>query len=145
MRLYDVRVNRKAEATAAIERAQTELRAALVRLAELPALDSDRLTYAAHALNNYLMVVSTIAHLLRATLGKSSEAEIRDRLESLDHATKLMKQVVRQLIVPQGEDRPNLIYSAVDLRKSCHLLGFLILHPKQNGSSIFFKMGHHHN
>ena len=57
MRLYDVRVNRKAEATAAIERAQTELRAALVRLAELPALDSDRLTYAAHALNNYLMVV----------------------------------------------------------------------------------------
>lgn len=106
-------MNEKAEATAAIERAQTELEAALARLAHLPAVDADRLSYAAHALNNYLMVVTTIAHVLRKTAGET--AEVRERIDSLGHATSLMTQLVRQLMITQREDRPTLILSDVDL------------------------------
>ncbi|MEA2342386.1 MAG: hypothetical protein QOF63_555 [Thermoanaerobaculia bacterium] len=107
----------KTEATAAIERARIELDEALVRLAELPALDTDRLTYAAHALSNYLMVVSTSTHLLTRALAERPEIDVRDRLEGLNHATTLMKQLVRQLLVQREGDRPDLLFATTDLAK----------------------------
>jgi len=106
----------KSEATAAIERARTELDEALVRLAELPALDTDRLTYAAHALSNYLMVVSTSTHLLTRALKQRPEVDVRDRLEGLSHATELMKELVHQLMAPLG-DGPHLLFSQTDIAK----------------------------
>jgi signal transduction histidine kinase len=108
-------MNQKAEATAAIARAQGELDTALARMATLPTLDADRLSYAVHALNNYLMVVSTIAHILRATIGKTAALEVQDRFEALNHATLLMKQLVRQLVFPANDEKPHLIFLPVDL------------------------------
>jgi signal transduction histidine kinase len=107
----------KSEAAAAIERARTELDEALVRLAELPALDNDRLTYAAHALSNYLMVVSTSTHLLTIAFAQQSEIDVRDRLEGLNHATKLMKQLVRQLLVSRSGEGPDLLFAPADIAK----------------------------
>ena len=107
----------KSEATAAIERARTELDEALARLAEVPAMDSDRLTYAAHALSNYLMVVTTSIHLLTLALAQRRDIDVRDRLEGLNHATKLMKQLVRQLLISRSGEGPDLLFAQTDLAK----------------------------
>jgi signal transduction histidine kinase len=117
MRAYDAGMDGKSEAAAAIERARTELGEALARLAELPSLDSDRLSYAAHALSNYLMVVSTSTRLLAIALSQRPDIDIRDRLDALNHATNLMKQLVRQLLVPRGDDDPDLLFSLTDIAK----------------------------
>ena len=111
---YDSPVSQKGDATAAIERAQGELDEALARLAQLPTVDSDRLAYAVHALNNYLMVVSTIAHVLRLTIGEREGDDVRNKLESLNHATTLMRQMVRDITF-EGPDQPRLIFLPVDL------------------------------
>lgn len=105
----------KGEAVAAIERAQTDLEQALDRLAELPAVDAGRLSYAAHALNNYLMVVSTIAHVLRKALQEGPDQHVAEKLAALNHATGLMKGMVRQLVMSEGQERANLIFLPVDL------------------------------
>lgn len=114
-------MNPKTEAANAIAQAQAELDAALVRLAEVPSVSADRLTYAAHALNNYLMVVSTIAHIVRASYRKWSEADVVARLDSLTHATTLMRQMVRQLVVPENEET-HLIFLPVDLLEGAKAL-----------------------
>src|SRR5258706_4277248 len=108
-------VNPKADAAAAIAHAQSELDAALARLAELPSISADRLTYAAHALNNYLMVVSTISHVLRIAVRTCADAAAMDRIDSLGHATALMKQMVRQLVAPVGDEKPKLIFLPLEL------------------------------
>jgi signal transduction histidine kinase len=105
----------KTDAAAAIAHAQSDLDAALARLAELPSISADRLTYAAHALNNYLMVVSTISHVLRAAVRTCADAAAMDRIDSLGHATALMKQMVRQLVAPGGDEVPKLIFLPVEL------------------------------
>jgi signal transduction histidine kinase len=111
-------VDEKAEAAAAaIERARTELDEALARLAEFPTFDADLVKYAAHALSNYLMVVSTTAHLLTIALSQRPDINVRDRIEGLQHATKLMKQLVRQLLVPREEDPPDLLFARTDMTK----------------------------
>src|ERR1700760_646122 len=107
----------KDEATAAIERARTELDEALARLAELPSFNADRLRYAAHALSNYLMVVSTTSHLLTIALNQRREINVAERLDALQHATKLMKQLVRQLLVPRGDEQPDLLFGSADIAK----------------------------
>lgn len=103
------------DAAAAIAHAQSDLDAALARLAELPAISADRLTYAAHALNNYLMVVSTISHVLRAAVRTCADPAAMDRIDSLGHATALMKQMVRQLVAPGGDEEPKLIFLPVEM------------------------------
>lgn len=108
-------MNPKTDAAAAIAHAQSDLDAALARLAELPAISADRLTYAAHALNNYLMVVSTISHVLRIAVRTCADAAAVDRIDSLGHATALMKQMVRQLVAPWGDEAPRLIFLPVEL------------------------------
>jgi len=110
-------VDGKAEAAAAIERARTELDEALARLAELPSFNADRLTYAAHGLGNYLMVVSTTTHLLTMALNQRTDIDVHDRLDGLRHATKLMKQLVRQLLVHRGDEQPDLLFAPTDIAK----------------------------
>ncbi len=105
----------RAELSKSIEHARQDLDESLGQLAKLPAVDADRLTYAAHALNNYLMVVSTISHVLERDLGASSIPDAQDRLTALNEATKLMKAAVRQLILPSDENAPKLIFLPVNL------------------------------
>jgi signal transduction histidine kinase len=109
-------VDTKSEAAQSIEHARHDLDDALKRLAKLPAVDADRLTYAAHALNNYLMVVSTISHVLERSLSGSSIPNIEDRLSALNEATKLMKAAVQQLILPSAVGRPHLLFLPVNLQ-----------------------------
>jgi len=110
-------MNSKSEATEAIEHAQHDLDEALSRLAKVPAIDTDRLAYAAHALNNYLMVVSTISSVLRRSLGKEPGAEAQNRLDSLHHATMLMKAAVRQLAVSAENGQPKLLFFECSLKR----------------------------
>lgn len=107
----------KGEAIEAINRAKEDLDDALSRLAKLPPIDTDRLSYTAHALNNYLMVVSTISQLMKRALARDARAEAEDRLGALDHATALMKAAVQQLVLPTDDDRPKLIFLNEDLRR----------------------------
>jgi signal transduction histidine kinase len=107
----DIRV----ELSKTIEHARQDLDESLAQLAKLPAVDADRLTYAAHALNNYLMVVSTITHMLGREIGTTSSPDVQDRLTALNEATRLMKAVVRQLILPSDESGGKLIFLPVDL------------------------------
>lgn len=118
----------KAEASAAIARAQSELDVALAHLSALSPVDADRLAYAAHALNNYLMVVATIGRVLRVRLGAAANAEALDRFAALDHATVLMKQLVRQLVIPEGDERPRLIFMPTDLAQIMRA-GFIEYEP----------------
>lgn len=113
-------MNGKEGAALAIERAQYELEQALARLAAVPSVDSDRLTYATHALSNYLMVVSAITQVLRAGMGKMSDGQITERLDALGHATHLMKEMVRDLQDQQLSGRPALQFLPVDLRVVVH-------------------------
>jgi signal transduction histidine kinase len=117
VRAYDAGVDGKSEAAAAIERARSELDEALARLADMPSLDSDRLSYAAHALSNYLMVVSTSTRLLAIAVSSRPEIDIRDRLDALNHATNLMKQLVREFLAPRGDNDPDLLFSLTDITK----------------------------
>lgn len=106
----------RSEAAQAIEHARHDLDDALSLFAKLPAIDADRLTYTAHALNNYLMVVSTISHVLEHSLSGSSVPNVEDRLSALNEATKLMKAAVQQLILPSAGGRPHLLFLPVDLQ-----------------------------
>ena len=104
------------EASKAIEHARRDLDDALSRLANLPAVDADRLTYAAHALSNYLMVVSTTSHLLERTLSPSPGSETSVRLSALNETTRLMKAAVKQLILPSADERPHLVFLPMNLK-----------------------------
>jgi len=108
-------VNIRAELSTKIEHARRDLDESLVQLAKLPAVDADRLNYAAHALNNYLMVVSTISHVLERDVGVRSNPDAQERLTALNEATRMMKAAVRQLILPSDDSSPKLILLPVNL------------------------------
>jgi len=108
-------VSTKAELSRAIEHARRDLDESLDQLAKLPPVDADRLSYAAHALNNYLMVVSTISRILERDIGVTSGVDVKARFEALNEATHLMKAAVRQLVVPIDEGAPKLIFLPLNL------------------------------
>jgi len=114
-RMISTGVNIRAELSTKIEHARRELDESLVQLAKLPAIDADRLNYAAHALNNYLMVVSTISHVLERDVGVSSNPDAQERLTALNEATRMMKAAVRQLTLPSDDSGLKLILLPVNL------------------------------
>jgi two-component system, sensor histidine kinase LadS len=105
----------KDDVAASILKARSELERALVNLEHLPAFDSGRIAYAAHALNNFLSVINGSVELALASLKDNPDERIRYRLEGLQHATNLMHHTVNQLMNTSAAAKPPLIRDDVDL------------------------------
>lgn len=88
----------RAEATSAIVRARADLDRALAVLQSLAAGDRQRFSYSVHALNNYLMVVSTTIEIIRRKLLPKGDRELRDLLQQLGQSTNLMMSTARGVL-----------------------------------------------
>jgi signal transduction histidine kinase len=105
----------KDDVAAAIHDAQATLEHALAHLARLPAFDPLAIGVATHALANYLTVMQAGVELLRKAWQTRDEARIDVLLQSVDHATNLMQNVVAQLRGVATAGPPTLLRRPVDL------------------------------
>lgn len=110
-------------AVAAITNALAELKEALADLDRLPVFDAGTVSFAAHALTNYLMVCAATTDLLLDALGDHPNAEARTCLEALQQVTSLMQHTVNQLMNTSVTAEPRLKFDWVDLgllsRRGC--------------------------
>ena len=88
----------KAESINFIVKAKTELEEALLQIEQWPAFDADTISFAAHALNNYLTVNFVTVDLLRTTLKDHPDPQIHTWLDGLQHLGNLMTHTVSQLV-----------------------------------------------
>jgi two-component system sensor histidine kinase/response regulator len=99
----------------AIARAQTDLEEALSELEKLPDFDAGAVTFAAHALNNYLTVTGGTVELIMFHLADHPDPQLRIWLEGLQHATDLMTRTVSQLLSASTTTEAKLRFEMVDL------------------------------
>ena len=103
------------EVLAAVVKARSDLDRALTNLASLTDDDRKRITYSAHALNNYLMVVSTTLTLLRSKLATGGDRNVRRWLEALQQATSLMASTARGVLTASPDVLPPLVFAPARL------------------------------
>lgn len=103
------------EARAAITRARADLDLALARLESLSDDDRQRFSYSVHALNNYLMVVSTTLQLLRTKLAPKGDRDVKRWLDSLKQATNLMMSTARGVLTSTPNVVPPLLFEMASL------------------------------
>ncbi len=99
----------RVEAANAVARARSDLDRALARLELLEADDRQRVSYSVHALNNYLMVVSTTLQLLQTRLVEAEDPDVRRWLGALRQATNLMMSTARGVLTVVPELPPLLL------------------------------------
>lgn len=104
----------------AIVRAKAELEQALSDLDTLPALDPAKNIEAAHALSNFLTVISATIELLLFSLRDYPDHKIRNWLEGLQHATNLMAHTVGQLMSASINTEVKLRFTEFDLSTLAH-------------------------
>ncbi|HXA18185.1 MAG TPA: HAMP domain-containing sensor histidine kinase [Thermoanaerobaculia bacterium] len=105
----------RSEELSAIRRAREDLDRALSSLEALDAEDRKRVSYSVHALNNYLMVVATSIHLLRARAQLIEDRESRRLLDSIKHATQLMMSTARGVLTATPDVLPPLLFEPASL------------------------------
>jgi len=105
----------KALSISSILKAKTELEEALLQIEQLPAFDTDTISFAAHALNNYLTVSFVTVDLLRTTLKDHPDLQIHTWLEALQHVSKLMTHTVSQLVNTSAPGKFQLKFEKVNL------------------------------
>ena len=105
----------RAEVVSAIARARANLDRALERLDLLDADDRKKVCYSVHALNNYLMVVTTTLQLLRTKLTPKGDRETGRWLDSLKQATHLMMSTARGVLTATTEMVPPLLFEPASL------------------------------
>jgi signal transduction histidine kinase len=88
---------------------------ALYELDKLPAVSQSSVSYAAHALNNFLMVTGGTVELLRLSLADHPDPQVRTSLEGLQQATDLMTHTVSQLMNASTDRNAKLRFEKVDL------------------------------
>jgi signal transduction histidine kinase len=101
-------MNEKEQVAASIKRAQADLEQALADLDEVPAFDPGVVTFAAHALSNYLTVSGGTVDLLLLSLREYPDPQVRAWIEGLGHATELMRHTVSQLMTSSAPNDPKL-------------------------------------
>jgi signal transduction histidine kinase len=99
----------------AIAKAQAELVNAVSELHRIPAFDASSVTFAAHALNNYLTVTSGTLELVLMRLAETDDPQLRIWLECAEHALNLMTRIVGQLTQSTAPDKVSLRREAFDL------------------------------
>jgi len=106
---------KRAEVVLDIARAREDLDRALSRLESLAADDRQRVSYSAHALNNYLMVVSTTLHYLHKRLALNENRDVRRSLDALKQATNLMMSTARGVLTATPDALPPLLFETASL------------------------------
>ena len=113
----------KSQTISSIVKAKAELEEALLQIEQLPAFDPGTISFAAHALNNYLTVSTVTVELLRTTLKDHPEPQIQAWLEALQHVSNLMAHTVSQLVNTAAPGKFQLRFEKVDLpifaRRGC--------------------------
>ena len=105
----------RSEELSAIRRASQDLERALSSLEALEEEDRQRVSYTVHALNNYLMVVSTSIHLLRIRAQLTDDRESRRLLDSIKHATQVMMSTARGVLTATPSVIPPLLLEHASL------------------------------
>jgi signal transduction histidine kinase len=105
----------KERVTSAILRARADLEEALSELEQVPAFDLSYVAFGAHALNNYLTVVSATSEFLHLSLLDHPDPQIRTWLEGLQHATNLMIHTVNQMMTASPTTDVKLRFVQVNL------------------------------
>ena len=88
----------KEQVSAAISRAKANLEQALGTLEKIPSFDAASVTFAAHALNNFLTVTSAVTDLLRLSLKDHPNQDVQEWLENLKRTTRMMAHIVAELM-----------------------------------------------
>jgi signal transduction histidine kinase len=124
----------KEEAILAIVNAKADLDQALVELEKLPALDPGKAIFAAHALNNFLMVSRATLELLTLSLADHPDAQVHSWLKGLSQVTNLMTHTVNQVLTASADRDLRFLFGKVDLvsliRRGCEFYRRLA-EPKQ--------------
>jgi signal transduction histidine kinase len=102
-------------AESAIAEAMVNLDQALVELAKIPSFDARSVAFAAHALNNYLTVITGLIELALLRLADHADAQLRIWLEGVQHATNLMVRLVGQLTSTAGPTDMPFRFDSFDL------------------------------
>lgn len=107
---------KRADVVSDIARARADLDRALASLETLADDDRQRVSYSAHALNNYLMVVSTTVQFLRNTAAAKEDRAVKRSLDSLKQATNLMMSTARGVLTAANPDAlPPLLFEPASL------------------------------
>ncbi len=88
----------RARVATSIEDAKSDLDRALAELQQLQTFDPARVGFVAHALNNYLTVTLITMEMLGRALADHPNAEVRTWVDSVQHATHVMKYTVGKLL-----------------------------------------------
>src|SRR5688572_14562273 len=105
----------RAQVILAIAQARNDLDRALARLESLADDDRKRVSYSVHALNNYLMVVSSTVRLLQTKIGENGERDTKRWLASLQQATHLMMSTARGVLTAIPDEIPPLLFEPASL------------------------------
>jgi signal transduction histidine kinase len=101
-----------------IRRAQTELIEAVAELEKIPNFGAGTAACAAHALNNYLAVICAAVQLIMRRLETHGDKQISEWLNSVIHATDLMRNVVSELATGSVSSETTFRFEKVDLALS---------------------------
>ena len=106
------------QVTASILDARRNLEQALVDLEKLPAIDPHSLGFAAHALQNYLTIISGTTELLSLKVVNHPEPEVQTWMAYMRQATEMMARIVGDLMNSATISRkPALKFDKVNLTK----------------------------
>jgi len=106
---------KRAEVVLDIARARADLDRALASLELLADNDRQRVSYSAHALNNYLMVVSTTLQHLQRIPAYREDRNVKRSLDSLKQATNLMMSTARGVLTATPDVLPPLLFEPASL------------------------------
>ena len=101
---------------ASIANAQTNLEQAMMELAAMSSLSYGAVAFAAHALNNYLSVVSGVTDLMGMVLTDYPDPRIQTWLNGIQRSTRMMSQIVAALMKDALiSGKPDITLEKVDL------------------------------
>ncbi len=101
---------------ASIASAQTNLDQAMMELAAMSSFSYGAVAFAAHALNNYLSVVSGVTDLMGIVLTDYPEPRIHNWLDGIQRSTRMMAQIVAALMKDALiSGKPDITLEKIDL------------------------------
>ena len=99
----------------AITSAQAELAEALVEREKITTLGPGAISYATHALSNYLAVTAAAVRLISSRLEGHPDTQVTEWLEGVAHATDMMTTVVSQMMSASVGAPAELRFEKIDL------------------------------
>jgi signal transduction histidine kinase len=116
----DAMLNPKEHIALRLSRAKNELEEALADIEKLPVFEPGMVSFAAHALNNFLTVTNATTELLRLHLDGAADTEAERLLGELLHTAELMRFVVARLMHTAAKYDVHLMSHELDLVSMAH-------------------------